>query len=95
MRFCLSPGLRRGALVAALLPVLGGAVPQAARPQGSSRHVVLISLDGFPSWALDDPSMPVPTLRKLAESGAVASAMRPVNPSVTWPNTKRPEGDSR
>jgi predicted AlkP superfamily pyrophosphatase or phosphodiesterase len=28
----------------------------------------------------------VPTLRKLAASGAIATAMRPVNPTVTWPN---------
>jgi predicted AlkP superfamily pyrophosphatase or phosphodiesterase len=73
------------ALVAVLLPATCAAA-QAARPQGSSRHVVLISLDGFPAWALDDPYLPVPTLRKLAASGAIAAAMRPVNPTVTWPN---------
>jgi predicted AlkP superfamily pyrophosphatase or phosphodiesterase len=73
------------ALVFALLPVLSAA-PQAGPPQGSSRHVVLISLDGFPAWALDDPYLPVPTLRKLAANGAVAGAMQPVNPTVTWPN---------
>jgi predicted AlkP superfamily pyrophosphatase or phosphodiesterase len=73
------------ALVAGLLPALGAA-PQAGPSQGSSRHVVLISLDGFPAWALDDPSLPVPTLRKLAANGAKAAAMRPVNPTVTWPN---------
>ena len=47
---------------------------------------MLISLDGFPSWALDDPYLPVPTLRRLAARGAVARGMRPVNPTVTWPN---------
>jgi predicted AlkP superfamily pyrophosphatase or phosphodiesterase len=57
--------------------------PQA---QSASRHVVLISLDGFPSWALDDPYLPVPTIRRLAARGAVARGMRPVNPTVTWPN---------
>ena len=54
--------------------------------QPSDRHVVLISLDGFPAWALDDPQLPVPTLRGLAARGAIAAAMRPVNPTVTWPN---------
>ena len=28
----------------------------------------------------------MPTLRKLAAQGAVAKGMRPVNPTVTWPN---------
>ena len=77
--------LGRVALVAALLAATSAAA-QTGQPQGSSRHVVLISLDGFPAWALDDPYLPVPTLRKLAASGAIATAMRPVNPTVTWPN---------
>jgi predicted AlkP superfamily pyrophosphatase or phosphodiesterase len=47
--------------------------------------VVVISLDGFPARALDDPRLPVPTLRRLAKEGS-AAAMRPVNPTVTWPN---------
>src|SRR4029453_351252 len=53
---------------------------------GGGRHVVIISLDGFGSWALDDPYLPVPTLRDLAKRGAIAKSMRPVNPTVTWPN---------
>jgi predicted AlkP superfamily pyrophosphatase or phosphodiesterase len=51
-----------------------------------NRTVVLISLDGFPSYALDDPRLPIPTIRKLAREGAIANSMRPVNPTVTWPN---------
>jgi predicted AlkP superfamily pyrophosphatase or phosphodiesterase len=54
--------------------------------QGTGNHVVVISLDGFPGWALEDPYLPVPTLRRLAAQGVVARGMRPVNPSVTWPN---------
>jgi predicted AlkP superfamily pyrophosphatase or phosphodiesterase len=50
------------------------------------RTVVVISLDGFPAYALDDPKLPIPTLRKLMREGAVATSMRPVNPTVTWPN---------
>jgi predicted AlkP superfamily pyrophosphatase or phosphodiesterase len=72
------------ALLVAVLTTVGAA-PQTRQPS-SSRHVVLISLDGFSSWALDDPYLPVPTLRKLAASGALAKGMRPVNPTVTWPN---------
>jgi predicted AlkP superfamily pyrophosphatase or phosphodiesterase len=48
--------------------------------------VVVISLDGFPAYALDDPRLPMPTLRRLQREGAAAASMRPVNPTVTWPN---------
>ena len=34
-----------------------------AQPSGERRTVVVISLDGFPAFALDDPKLPVPTLR--------------------------------
>src|ERR1700733_701825 len=50
------------------------------------RHVVVISLDGFPASVLRDPNVPFPVLRKLAREGAIADGMRPVNPTVTWPN---------
>lgn len=59
---------------------------QSQQPPGAQNHVVIISLDGFPGWALDDPYLPLPTLRRLAAGGAVAKGLRPVNPSVTWPN---------
>jgi predicted AlkP superfamily pyrophosphatase or phosphodiesterase len=50
------------------------------------RHVVVISLDGFPMYALADPTVPVPNIRALAREGVMAEAMLPVNPTVTWPN---------
>src|SRR6186713_1684195 len=59
---------------------------QAPRTPPNSNHVVVISLDGFPGWAMDDPYLPVPTLRRLAASGASARTMRPVDPTVTWAN---------
>lgn len=52
----------------------------------SQRMVILISLDGFPAFALEDPKLPIPTLRKLIREGALAKAMTTVNPTVTWPN---------
>ena len=52
----------------------------------SQRMVVLITLDGFPAYALDDPKLPVPTLRELSRHGAYARRMGTVNPTVTWPN---------
>ena len=56
-----------------------------AKPK-SNRIVVVISLDGFPASALDDPKLPIPTLRKLAREGTIAASMQPINPTVTWPN---------
>ena len=50
------------------------------------RHVVIITLDGFPAYTLRDPRAPIPTLRKLAHEGVAAEGMRVSNPSVTWPN---------
>jgi predicted AlkP superfamily pyrophosphatase or phosphodiesterase len=85
----MSPTTRRFALpfLLAVLAVSFFTWPAAQSPQtAAARHVVIISLDGFPSWALDDRYLPVPTLRRLAAQGALAKAMRPVNPSVTWPN---------
>jgi predicted AlkP superfamily pyrophosphatase or phosphodiesterase len=70
----------------ALISTALGSAPQIQPSPDKSRHIVLISLDGFPSWALDDPYLPVPMLRRLAARGAVARGMRPVNPTVTWPN---------
>ena len=58
----------------------------AATDTHKRRTVVVISLDGFPAYALDDPKLPIPTLRKLIREGASATSMRPVNPTVTWPN---------
>jgi predicted AlkP superfamily pyrophosphatase or phosphodiesterase len=49
-------------------------------------HVVIVTIDGFPAYLMNDKAAPIPTLRKLAAEGVVAEGMRPVNPSVTWPN---------
>lgn len=49
-------------------------------------RVIVISLDGLPARALEDPLLPMPTLRALAAHGSFATAMRPINPTVTWPN---------
>lgn len=48
--------------------------------------VVLLTIDGLPARALRDPRLPMPTLRRLAAEGAYAQAMRPINPTITWPN---------
>ena len=48
--------------------------------------VVVISLDGFPAYDLEDPKLPAPTIRHLMSTGSWAKRMQPVNPTVTWPN---------
>lgn len=55
--------------------------------QANDRHVVVVCIDGFASFLLDDPKAPVPTLRRLANEGSYAAeGMKVSNPSVTWPN---------
>lgn len=68
--------------------VLFGADPTRTPGQAPAGDgvVVVISLDGFPAAALADPALPVPTLRRLAASGAMATGMSVTNPSVTWPS---------
>lgn len=71
-------------LLAALWVTIGVFAQQ--RPDAADNHVIIVTLDGFPGRALEDPYLPVPNLRRLAEKGAIAAGMRPVNPTVTWPN---------
>lgn len=53
----------------------------------TDRHVVLVSLDGLAAYLVDDPQVPLPTIRKLAREGAIVDGgMIVSNPSVTWPN---------
>jgi predicted AlkP superfamily pyrophosphatase or phosphodiesterase len=97
MRHPLTPRFAVSVLLLALLALAAGPA-KAGRDErpteagrhllqaGAGPHVVVISLDGFPASAVDDPLVPLPTLRQLASRGAVAGAMRPVNPTVTWPN---------
>jgi predicted AlkP superfamily pyrophosphatase or phosphodiesterase len=64
--------------------VLAAVMPVEA---ASDRHVVVVCIDGFAAYLLDDSKAPVPTLRNLAKEGAVAErGMKVSNPSVTWPN---------
>ena len=70
-------------LVAAVLAV----AVQGAAQQAAQRHkVVVISLDAFAAESLHDPYLPAPTLQRMMREGAYATAMRPINPTVTWPN---------
>lgn len=73
---------------AALICMAAFAAASGALPAAEvERHVVLISIDGFAAYLLDDPKAPIPTIRRLArEGGYVAGGMKVSNPSVTWPN---------
>ena len=57
----------------------------AAQPPATKAKVIVISLDGFPAYALDDPKLPIPTLRKLMRNG-ISAPITAINPTVTWPN---------
>ncbi len=74
----------------AVLPLLALAALSASagttQAPARDRHVVLISIDGFPDYFLDDPTLAVPALRALAAQGVVGESLVPVNPTVTWPN---------
>ncbi len=75
---------RLSPLLLGLLVLLLPAPPQAA--PAKDRHVVLVSIDGFPAYLWNDPTLQVPHLRRLAAEGASAKAMSVSNPSITWIN---------
>ena len=77
--------MRRICLGVALMAAIAFAANTATIP-AKQRMVVVISLDGFPAYTLQDPKLPIPTLRALAETGSSAARMIPINPTVTWPN---------
>lgn len=57
------------------------------RADAPDRHVVVVCIDGLAAYLLDDLKAPLPTVRRLAREGCVASGgMTVSNPSVTWPN---------
>ncbi|MCU1235534.1 MAG: type phosphodiesterase/nucleotide pyrophosphatase [Candidatus Solibacter sp.] len=78
----LTTRLKLAAVFSALLLL---AVPAFSQAPAAQRMVVMISLDGFPAFALDDPKLPAPTLRRLIREG-VTARMHTINPTVTWPN---------
>jgi len=70
-----------------LFGISSSAPTVAAAPiPAKERLVVLLTIDGLPSWLWKDPSMPIPNLRRLAAEGALGEAMTVSNPSITWIN---------
>lgn len=77
----------RWILVSGLILSLNSAASLTADAANTDRHVVLVSLDGLAAYLVDDPQVPLPTIRKLAREGAIVDGgMIVSNPSVTWPN---------
>ena len=61
-------------------------IPGGAQQREQRHKVVVISLDAFGAESLHDQHLPAPTLHRMMNEGAYATAMRPINPTVTWPN---------
>jgi predicted AlkP superfamily pyrophosphatase or phosphodiesterase len=88
-RFRMKPSSLRRRLLRLALPLFvlaAAAAPADAFAANKDRHVVLISIDGFPAYLWRDETLALPHLRKLAAEGVVADALTIVNPAITWPN---------
>src|SRR2546421_2633412 len=48
-------------------------------------RIIVISIDGLAAFYWNDPQARMPTLRRLAERGAVAAGVETGFPSTTWP----------
>jgi predicted AlkP superfamily pyrophosphatase or phosphodiesterase len=68
--------------------VLAGLVALSSWAQIAPRDrvVLIVSVDGLPGWAWEDPRLPTPNLQRLAREGVRAAGMTPPNPTVTWPS---------
>jgi predicted AlkP superfamily pyrophosphatase or phosphodiesterase len=73
-------------LLSALLIITATAATAATSAPARNRHVVVISIDGFPAFSLRNQDVAVPHIRSLIAKGAAADRMTCVNPTVTWPN---------
>ena len=78
----------RQVLATAVLVACGMALSPRAQAASAAPHskVVVISLDAFGAASLHEPELPAPALQALMRRGAYAVSMRPINPTVTWPN---------
>ncbi len=84
-----SPSLRvLGPVIVAFLFAAAAAAQRAPDVLAPTRpsHVVLVSIDGLRPEFYLEPGWPAPVLQELAASGSIVRAVRPVFPSVTYPN---------
>ncbi len=88
------PVVPRLLLIAVLLagtgPDVGDVRAKSAAGTGAAavatRHVVLVSIDGFAAYHLDNPSIELPHIRALVAAGTRAASSETVFPSVTHPS---------
>lgn len=74
-------------LCAISLMLFGASSAFSQERAASDRHVIIVSLDGLAAYLVDDAKASLPTVRRLANEGAMAvGGMQVSNPSVTWPN---------
>jgi predicted AlkP superfamily pyrophosphatase or phosphodiesterase len=80
--------LLRGLFAVALLPIVAGGWPIGGlaepRPTADPALLILVSIDGYRADYLDRGHSPA--LAALADDGVRAAGMRPVFPSLTYPN---------
>lgn len=76
---------RARVLLAALCLCWAG-LPLRAEPAVTSRHVVLISVDGLRPEFYLDPAWPAPHLQALARRGLAAEGVEGVFPTLTYPS---------
>jgi predicted AlkP superfamily pyrophosphatase or phosphodiesterase len=62
------------------------AIPFALSVSAQTKHVILISIDGFRPDFYKDPSWPAPHLQQWMNEGVYADGVRSVFPSVTYPS---------
>src|SRR5262249_55552182 len=64
-----------------------GAAGRRAADRGGAAvtRAIVVSIDGLAAFYWSDPRARMPTLRRLAERGAVAEGVETVFPSTTWP----------
>jgi Type I phosphodiesterase / nucleotide pyrophosphatase len=67
------------------LPALLVTIVAALAPGAEVGYVVLVSIDGFAAYHLDNPKLSLPNIRALAAEGAQAASSETVFPSVTHP----------
>lgn len=76
----------RFGLCAAFFVALLGSTQASQSRATPDRYVVLVSIDGFAAYHLDNPAIDLPNIRALAAAGATASSSETVFPSVTHPS---------
>lgn len=76
--------MRRLAVIVAVIAVCTGGAGAVQQPAAPGRHVILISIDGFAAFHLENASVDLPNIRALAAAGVQARA-ETVFPSMTHP----------